>query len=49
MRTGGVEVLVVENDSGREFLVPMAQEICISVDVEKKLIRVDPPPGLLEL
>ena len=49
MRTGGVEVLVVENDSGREFLIPMAQEICISVEVEKKLIRIDPPPGLLEL
>ena len=49
MRTGAVEVLVVENDSGREFLIPMAREICISVDVEKKLIRVHPPEGLLEL
>jgi len=49
IRTGGVEVLVVENEAGREFLIPMAQEICISVDVEKKLIRVDPPQGLLEL
>ena len=49
MRTGGVEVLVVENDSGREFLVPMAQEICVEIDLNKRLIRIDPPPGLLEL
>ncbi len=49
MRTGGVEVLVVENDSGREFLIPMAHEICVEIDVNKRLIRIDPPPGLLEL
>ena len=49
MRTGGVEVLVVENDSGREFLIPMAQEICVGIDLEMRLIRIDPPPGLLEL
>ena len=49
MRTGGVEVLVVENDSGRELLVPMAQEICVEIDLNKRLIRIDPPPGLLEL
>ena len=49
MRTGGVGILVVANDAGREFLVPMARDICIEIDVEKKLIRVDPPEGLLEL
>jgi len=49
MRTGAVEVLVVVDDRDQEFLIPMAQDICISVDVEKKLIRVDPPAGLLEL
>jgi 16S rRNA processing protein RimM len=49
MRTGGVEILVVDGDAGREFLVPMAQEICVEVDIEKKLIRIDPPAGLLEL
>jgi ribosomal 30S subunit maturation factor RimM len=27
----------------------MARDICIEIDVEKKLIRVDPPEGLLEL
>ena len=48
MRTGGVEILVVAGDTG-EFLVPMAQEICVEIDIDKKLVRVDPPEGLLEL
>jgi 16S rRNA processing protein RimM len=49
MRTGGVELLVVETDSGeREHLIPLAAEICVSVDVLNKLIRVDAPEGLLE-
>lgn len=49
MRTGGVEMLVVANDGGREFLIPMARDICVEIDVKRKLIRVDPPDGLLEL
>ncbi len=47
LRTGGTEVLVVE-DGAREFLIPFAQAICPEVDIERKLIRVDPPEGLLE-
>ncbi len=49
MHTGGVEVLVVVNDTEREFLIPMARDICVDIDVAGKLIRVDPPEGLLEL
>ena len=49
MRTGGVEILVVVNDAAREFLIPMARDICVEIDVGKKLIRIDPPEGLLEL
>jgi len=49
MRTGGVEILVVANDAGKEFLIPMAQEICVEIDVAAKMIRIDPPEGLLEL
>ena len=49
MRTGGVEILVVADEAGREFLIPMAQEICVEIDVPKKVIRVNPPEGLLEL
>jgi 16S rRNA processing protein RimM len=47
MRTGGVEILVIEKDS-REILIPFAHAICPEVDIERKLIRVDPPEGLLE-
>ena len=49
MRTGGVEILVVANQAEKEFLIPMASEICVEIDVAKKLIRIDPPEGLLEL
>lgn len=49
LRTGAVEVLTVVNQAGREFLIPMAQDICVEIDVSRKLIRVDPPAGLLEL
>jgi 16S rRNA processing protein RimM len=49
MHTGGVEILVVAGDAGREFLIPMAHDICVEVDIEGKLIRVDPPEGLLDL
>jgi 16S rRNA processing protein RimM len=49
MRTGGVEVLVVEDDAGRERLIPMAQEIVVQVDVAGKKILIDPPEGLLDL
>lgn len=49
MRTGGVEILVVANQAEKEFLVPMAQEICVEIDIANKMIRIDPPPGLLEL
>jgi 16S rRNA processing protein RimM len=49
MRTGGVEILVVANAAEKEFLIPMAQEICVEIDVARKLVRIDPPEGLLEL
>ena len=50
LRTGGVEVLVVESaaGAGRDYLLPLAEEICVEIDVENKLVRVDPPEGLLE-
>ena len=49
MRTGGVELLSVVDEAGRDRLVPMASDIVIEIDIEKKLIRIDPPEGLLEL
>ena len=49
MHTGGVEILVVVNVAGDDSLVPMARDICVEIDVQEKLIRIDPPEGLLEL
>ena len=49
LRTGGVELLVVESDAGREHLIPLAEEICVEIDIGRKLIRVDAPEGLLDL
>ncbi len=48
MRTGGTEILVVEN-TGKEYLIPFAEAICTEVDIDSKRILVDPPEGLLEL
>ena len=47
MRTGGTEILVVAGET-KEYLIPFAETICIAVDVEKKLIKVDAPEGLLD-
>ena len=47
MRTGGTEILVVQGET-RDYLIPFANAICREVDVENKLIRIDPPEGLLE-
>lgn len=47
MRTGGTELLVVRGET-KEYLVPFANSICVDVDIENKLIRIDPPDGLLD-
>lgn len=49
LRTGGAEILVVSDQSGKEQLVPLAAPIVVEVDVAAKTIVIDPPEGLLEL
>jgi 16S rRNA processing protein RimM len=50
LHTGGeAPVLVIHDDGGRENLVPLAESICVEIDVDAKLIRVDAPEGLLEM
>src|SRR2546423_10625770 len=49
MRTGGVELLSVVDESGRDRLIPMAADIVVEIDKDQKVIRIDPPEGLLEL
>ncbi len=47
LRTGGTEVLIVAG-TDKDYMIPFAERICVDVDVESKLIRIDPPEGLLE-
>lgn len=50
LHTGGeAHVLVILDGRGRENLVPLAQSICVEIDVDSRLIRVDAPEGLLEM
>lgn len=49
LKTGGAEILVVTDDSGKERLIPLADSIVVSVDAAGKTIIVDPPEGLLDL
>jgi 16S rRNA processing protein RimM len=49
LKTGGAEILVVTDDSGKERLVPLADSIIVEVDAAGKIIVIDPPEGLLDL
>ena len=49
LKTGGAEILVVTDQSGKERLIPLADSIVVAVDAAKKMIVVDPPEGLLDL
>lgn len=40
--------LIIDGSRG-EIQIPLAVEICTAVDIEAKRIRIEPPPGLLEL
>ena len=48
--TGGVALLHVRRPDGKsEVLIPLAQEICIGVDLASRTITIDPPDDLLDL
>ena len=49
MRTGGVELLVVDQAAGHEHLIPMVRDVVVEVDIPGKKILIDPPEGLLDL
>jgi len=44
----GASLLHVVSPRG-EVLIPLAAEICVEVDVAGRLIRIEPPEGLLDL
>lgn len=41
--------LVVQSVDGAEVLIPLASEICVSIEPAERRIVIDPPEGLLEL
>jgi 16S rRNA processing protein RimM len=43
------DLLVVLAPQGREFLIPLTQTICLELDLDKRIITIDPPEGLLDL
>src|SRR6185295_15121137 len=49
IKTGGAEILVVADDSGKERLIPLADSIVVEIDTAGKTIEIDPPEGLLDL
>ena len=49
MRTGGANLLVVAKDDQQSSLIPMVSSMLIEIDKDRKLIKIDPPEGLLEL
>ena len=49
IKTGGTEILQIADESGKEHLVPLVDEIVVKIDTAEKLIVVDPPEGLLNL
>jgi 16S rRNA processing protein RimM len=50
LKSSGNEILAVdsETEKGRDYLIPFVNAICVEVDVENKLIRINPPEGLLD-
>ena len=49
LKTGGTEILVVADESGKERLIPLADSIVVDIDAAQKTIVVDPPEGLFDL
>ena len=49
LKTGGAEILVVTDKTGKERLIPLADSIVVKIDTAEKTIVVDPPEGLLDL
>jgi 16S rRNA processing protein RimM len=45
----GTPLLVVTDAAGLEVLVPLVETICRRIDVEARVIEIDPPSGLIAL
>ncbi|MFW8600950.1 ribosome maturation factor RimM [Desulfobacterota bacterium M19] len=48
LATGAHDVLII-TDGSSEYLVPVINEIMVSLDKQTGVLVIDPPPGLLEI
>lgn len=46
---GGQELWTIRTEDGREVLFPAHDDLILEVDLSQHLVRIDPPPGLLDL
>jgi 16S rRNA processing protein RimM len=46
---GGQELWAIASPDGKEILFPAVPDFVDAVDLEHKIIRISPPPGLLDL
>ena len=47
--TGGVPLLAIRTQDGKELLIPFAKAMLVKIDLERKRIEVNIPAGLLDL
>jgi len=45
----GQDMWVIRSAEGKEILLPATVETVPEIDVDKRLVTIDPPPGLLDL
>lgn len=43
------ETLVIRNGAGKEILVPFVKAVVTGVDLEGRVLKIEPPEGLLDL
>ena len=46
---GGPTYLLAVDDGERELLIPLSGQMIRQVDIERRVVVIDPPPGLLDL
>ncbi len=48
IKTGSNDVYVVEDEGGKQVLIPVINEVVLSVDIEEKKIVIKPLKGLID-
>lgn len=48
LETGSNDVYVVKDDNGREYLIPAVKEFIKKIDVENKIILIEPIEGMID-